>query len=156
MTWTTLVAAVALVVDRGRVLLVRQRRPTGTRWELPGGYVEAGETLEQAAAREALEETGVAVEVGDLVCTMVWERAGELRRNVIAYFAAVPVDADVVPRPQVAEGIEDVRYFELAALDLGEVHPMERPILERWPAQGYHLHLDIANEADGTVSYDFR
>ena len=156
MSWTTLVAAVAVVVDGDRFLLIRQQRPTGTRWEFPGGYVDAGETLEQAAAREALEEAGVPVEIGELVCTIVWECRAQQRRNVVAYFVATPTDAGVEPRPQEEEGIEDARWFHRAAIDLAEVHPMERPVLERWPQRGYHLHLDIVEAPDGTASYEFR
>jgi 8-oxo-dGTP diphosphatase len=156
LSWTSLVAAVAVVVDEDRVLLVRQRRPTGTRWEFPGGYLEAGETLEQAAAREALEEAGVAVEIGELICTMVWEREAQRRRNLIAYFAATPAAAGAGLSPQLEEGVEDARYVDFSAIDRAEVHPMELPILERWPERGYHLHLDIREDGGGAVSYELR
>jgi 8-oxo-dGTP diphosphatase len=54
-----LVAVDALVEDReGRVLLVRRRYPPPG-WALPGGFVEARETLEEAVARELHEETGL-------------------------------------------------------------------------------------------------
>lgn len=44
----------------GRVLLVKRRNePYAGRWSLPGGRVEAGETLVQAVAREVVEETGI-------------------------------------------------------------------------------------------------
>ena len=58
-------AAGAVVVDdRGRVLLVqRGHEPERGRWTVPGGRLEPGETLGQAAAREVLEETGLEVEV---------------------------------------------------------------------------------------------
>ena len=46
--------------DLTQVVLVRRRNPPEG-WALPGGFVELGETVEQAAAREALEETGLAV-----------------------------------------------------------------------------------------------
>jgi len=46
--------------DPRHVVLVRRRHPPEG-WALPGGYVEWGETVEAAAAREALEETGLAV-----------------------------------------------------------------------------------------------
>ena len=51
----------------GLVLVKRRFEPLAGEWSLPGGKVEAGETLEAAAAREIVEETGLVVEVGPLV-----------------------------------------------------------------------------------------
>ena len=58
------VVAVALLDGQGRVLM--QQRPLGKQhgglWEFPGGKVEAGESPQQAAARELAEELGVALD----------------------------------------------------------------------------------------------
>jgi len=46
--------------EQGIVLIYRRNEPRA--WALPGGFVDYGETLEQAAVREAIEETGLEVE----------------------------------------------------------------------------------------------
>ena len=58
--------AYALIVneDTQEILMVQN---VGSGWSLPGGAVEAGETLEQAAVREAKEETGLDIEVCNIV-----------------------------------------------------------------------------------------
>jgi ADP-ribose pyrophosphatase YjhB (NUDIX family) len=58
----------AVVVQDGRVLLVRRGgEPLKGHWTLPGGVLEPGETLVQGVAREVKEETGLEVEVIELI-----------------------------------------------------------------------------------------
>lgn len=58
----------AVIVEGSRVVLVRRAKaPSAGDWSVPGGLVEVGETLVQAVAREALEETGLSVEPVSLV-----------------------------------------------------------------------------------------
>jgi 8-oxo-dGTP diphosphatase len=64
----TLAAGGVVLDGAGRVLLVRRGRPPGKGdWTLPGGRVEAGEAVAEAAVREVREETGVAARV---VCAL--------------------------------------------------------------------------------------
>lgn len=67
-----IVCAGAVVRDGdGRLLLVRRgHAPSLGLWSVPGGRVEDGETPAQAAAREVLEETGLQVEIGDLLASV--------------------------------------------------------------------------------------
>lgn len=58
----------AVIVHQGKVLLARRGAPPlQGEWSLPGGVVELGETLRAAAEREALEETGLIVEAGEVL-----------------------------------------------------------------------------------------
>ena len=63
-----LVGVGAVVVDRGRVVLIRRgTEPLKGQWSLPGGMLELGESLVAGVVREVREETGLAVEVVELV-----------------------------------------------------------------------------------------
>lgn len=57
-----------IVIQQGRVLLVRRAsEPLKGEWSIPGGLVELGERLVDAVKREVLEETGLAVEPGEVL-----------------------------------------------------------------------------------------
>ena len=63
-----LVGVGAIIVDAGRIALVeRGHPPLLGEWSIPGGMVELGETLRQAAERETLEETGLVVRATELL-----------------------------------------------------------------------------------------
>ena len=58
----------AVVFHDGAVLLVQRRNPPcANEWAIPGGKVRLGETLQQAAEREILEETGIHIKAGEPV-----------------------------------------------------------------------------------------
>lgn len=72
-----ILAASAIVVVDGRILLIqRANEPQAGRWTVPGGRVEPGESPAQAAAREVLEETGLQVEIGEELLSVLLEYPG--------------------------------------------------------------------------------
>lgn len=101
----------AVVCRGGRVLIGRRRAgvPLAGLWEFPGGKVRAGESPGDAAARECLEETGLAARIGDLY--LVSEHEYPEGRVRIHFFAAELIDP---PHPP-AEPFRWVPIAELAA-----------------------------------------
>jgi 8-oxo-dGTP diphosphatase len=83
------VGAVILVPGErgpGVVLVKRRHEPLAGHWSLPGGTLDLGETLESGAAREALEETGLAVDVGpvvDVFDRILLDAAGKVRYHFV-------------------------------------------------------------------------
>jgi len=67
----------AIIVEDGRVLMVRRAVGEGELlWQFPAGAIEAGESPEQAAVRETLEETGLKVEAASLIGQRVHPKTG--------------------------------------------------------------------------------
>src|SRR5512142_962305 len=99
------IAAIIAVIQDGKILLTK--REDFEVWCLPGGGVEDGESLAEAAIREAKEETGLYVELTRLVG--VYSRIGGMWNDMHAIlFAAEPVGGELNTQP--GETIE-VAFF---------------------------------------------
>ncbi len=126
---TPVVAVGAIVIDsRGHVLLVERGQPPGAgTWSVPGGKVEAGESLAAAVARETREETGLVVEVGELACVV--ERIAEGYHYVILDHVARVIGPRTEPAPATdARSARFVPWDALATLPLSDGL---LPVLER-------------------------
>lgn len=88
-----LVGVAALILDQGRILLVKRKYEPGKGlWSLPGGLVDLGEKTKDAVVREVEEETGLRVEIGDMLSIIDRIRKVKDKRIiyhyvVIGYFA---------------------------------------------------------------------
>jgi len=119
-----LVGVGAIIIKDDRVVLVKRAHPPiQGQWSIPGGVLEVGELVRQAAIREAREETGLIVEPGELLG--VYDRIlrdGEHRvqyHYVLVDFLCRPVGGELRADSDAAE----VRWFardELPALQLAE------------------------------------
>ncbi len=85
-----LVGAEAMVVRDGRILLIR--REDTRLWAIPGGLVEVGETLAEAAERELREEAGIAGRAAELLGIFDGRRWGS-RTKVHLYVAVLRIEA---------------------------------------------------------------
>jgi 8-oxo-dGTP pyrophosphatase MutT (NUDIX family) len=101
-----------LVLDpHGRVLLIHERIGDGrTHWLTPGGGLEPGERPRDAAIRETVEETGIAVAVATdaetvLVTRRRWSWAG-VTYDQIDHFFLARVDAGLAAAPQALTAVE--------------------------------------------------
>ena len=118
------VAATA-VVERARlVLMLRRAVQTGYGlWSLPGGYVDRGEVVEEAAAREVREETGLQVQISELVGLF----SEEGHPVVVAAYAAIETGGKLEAGPEALE----LGFYPIDSLPT-LAFPRDRLILARW------------------------
>ena len=110
-------AVSAAIIRDGRVLVARRARgPALGVWTLPGGVVEAGETLAEALAREIMEETGMTIEPVALAGhreVLVRDDGGRTSRHfVILCFASRWIAGE----PSLNEELDDARWLRPAEL----------------------------------------
>jgi len=100
----------AVLIHQGKVLLIKRgKEPLRGRWVVPGGTVEAGETLEQALVREVREETGLTVRPLEVVLVFdCIEREGDAVRY---HYVIVDYLCEYVSgTPQAASDAEAVAF----------------------------------------------
>ena len=120
----SIVPAVTVAVrdDDGRLLLI-QRSDNGL-WAMPGGGLEVGETVAQAAAREVLEETGIAVEINGVVGIysdpkhVIAYDDGEVRQQFAICLSARPTGGAPETSPETVQ----VRWVEPDDLEKLPLH----------------------------------
>src|SRR5580658_359802 len=121
---TPLVGIGAIIIENARVVLVKRAHPPlQAEWSIPGGVLEVGELVREAAIREAREETGLTVEPGELLG--VYDRVLRNAEQRVQYhyvlidFLCRRVGGEL----QAASDAAEVRWFtreELLALNLAE------------------------------------
>jgi 8-oxo-dGTP diphosphatase len=107
-----LVGVGGIIIADGRVLLVKRGHPPlAGEWSIPGGMLEVGERVREAAVREVLEETGLTVETADLLGVydrILRDSSGKTRYHyVLIDFLCRRVSGE----PQAAGDADDVRWF---------------------------------------------
>ena len=110
-----LMVDVVIPAENGVVLIRRGNDPFEGQWALPGGFVEVGETVEEAAAREAAEETGLAVEIARLVGVYSDPERDPRGHNVSVAFLVRVLSGDLAAATDASEvSVLDPSAVELA------------------------------------------
>lgn len=118
------VAIGTVVIRDGAVLLVRRAKPPSEGvWAIPGGSVELGETLQQAAERELFEETGVRARAGQ-PCYAFDAVHKDGQGRVRFHYVVVDLRAEFLSgEPQAGDDVLEARWVrpnELAAMAVSE------------------------------------
>ena len=123
-------AVIVLVSDGERALLGRQPAWPPGRYSTVAGFVEPGESLEDAVAREVREETGISVDEVTYHSSQPWPFPSSLMLGFTAHASSTDIDlAD--------QELEDARWFTRAQLAAGEIalpttHSISFRLIEDW------------------------
>ena len=121
------VAVGAVVVHQGHLLMVRRdQEPAKGLWSVPGGRVVKGEYLNDAVAREVLEETAVDVAVGGLLGIL--EVVGDPHYVILDFIATV--DERVEPAP--GTDVSEARWVPLEEVEALDCTPRFVEMMRAW------------------------
>ena len=103
------------------LLIKRAANPDRGLWSVPGGLIEVGERAADAAQREALEETGLVVEIGErlgVVDKIEYDEAGEVFYHfIIIQYLAIPLSGVLTPMDDALDAVwvtrEQLKDYEL-------------------------------------------
>ncbi|MGI8314232.1 NUDIX hydrolase [Halobacillus mangrovi] len=131
------VAYVLLLNEKDQVLMVKNKGRKESYFTLPGGAVEDGETLKQAAIREVIEETGLIVEVDQIFSLS--EAFVEERGHHAVFFTFTGEIIGGKIRISFPEEIEDIRWIDQ---EVAEKH--------------LHLPYKLKDMLKSNIPYHFR
>ncbi len=126
-------------MDGGLVLVKRGGHIKTGQWALPSGYIEADESVEEAAVRESKEETGLDVRLLSLVGVYSFPE-GPPASGIIVFYRAEPTGGQL----RAGDDAQDVRVFPCDALPEMPFRT-HREVLDRWRA--LHTPPDSAQPA---------
>lgn len=120
-------AGVLVEMQGGIVLIQRGQPPFVGWWALPAGYIEADESVEEAAVRECREETGLDVELLELFGVYSFPE-GPVHPGLVIFYRARPVDGEL----RAGDDAQDVAIFAPDGLPEQVAFRTHREVLARW------------------------
>ena len=147
-----LVGVSAVVVDQGRVLLVRRgTEPLKGQWSLPGGLLELGESLAAGVVRELREETGLIVEPVELVelVDRIQHEGDRVRYHYVIVDYLCRVTGGSLQASSDADAVRWVERAEWNRQDGSGMAPKLDPIIARVIEKGWQRAQALAALGSG-------
>ena len=126
-------ANVIVVNDQGEILMIR--RTDNGNWAVPGGGMDLGESMTEAAVRETWEETGITCQITGLVGiytnprhVIQYTSNGEVRQEFSVVFTARPIGGELTPSSESAEP----QWVRADAVPGLVMHPSMRQRVQRY------------------------
>lgn len=112
-----------IVIKDKKVLLVSSKYNDEEFYLFPGGGMEFGETIEEAAIRETFEETGVKVKIKDLFHVNEYIYSEDWNKRSVSMFFIAEVVEILEPTTDDEGKIKEVKWIKLSELDNYEIKP---------------------------------
>ncbi|HDD67335.1 MAG TPA: NUDIX hydrolase [Candidatus Thorarchaeota archaeon] len=122
---------IVILKENDLLLIRRGREPFRGKWALPGGFIEYGETAEEAAVREAAEETGLTVELEGILGVYSDPNRDPRKHILTVVFVAHPMGGEA----KGGDDASEARWFQLDTIDEGVLafdHGLIVRDLKRW------------------------
>ncbi|MFC1997522.1 GNAT family N-acetyltransferase [Chloroflexota bacterium] len=119
---------VIVELDGGVVLIKRGHNPKKGLWALPAGFIEADESIEEAAVRECKEETNLEIELLEMFHVDSFPTDPTPQSGIIIFYRAIPIRGNLKPGDDAAEAM----VFPPDALPSNVAFRTHRSALSRW------------------------
>jgi 8-oxo-dGTP diphosphatase len=147
------VPAVGIIIedDDGVVLIKRSHPPHKGEWTLPSGYIEADESAEDAAIREAHEETSLTVEIVSMVGVNSFPEGPPIS-GIMIFFRARPIGGEL----RAGDDADEARVFPLADLPLLPFRTHREAMAQYLRTRQRETGIELPQDSEhGVESQDF-
>lgn len=116
----------SIICRDNKVLLVKRKEPVPDTWAIPGGFLEWGETFEDATVREAREETGFEIELEEILGAYSDPNRDPRGHLVAIIFVAKPIGGEL----KISDEHSELRWFDFKEMSSLKFHSDHKKVLQ--------------------------
>jgi len=114
----------AIFIEKDRVLCIDCKYEDGEYFLFPGGGLEAGETMEEAAIREMFEETGLIVKIKKMIYVNDWIKDRKTNTRVLnIFFLVEKLGGQIIPGEKDGGKIKEIKWIDLKDISKIDLRP---------------------------------